>query len=167
MSFRVGIVFGILICCFFQLNYACVATSSASSPTTAAPATTTTTASSVVTTSTTTTAAVTTTTTTSALACSSCTAGQVTLTPGNVAQGTETPTATGPTTGTDGCVTLVVTCPATNTGPIFMQFNGNLGGPTDPNGAQVNATLVCVNGNWTFTQNGVTTIITEVNCVAA
>ncbi|KAE9549335.1 hypothetical protein FO519_007451 [Halicephalobus sp. NKZ332] len=99
--------------------------------------------------------------------CATCTAGQVTLTPMNGA-GTETPTASGPDTDANGCLTLTVTCPASpDGGEVFMQFNQNIGGPTDPAGGAVNAVLNCVDGNWQYTQNGVTTTITEVNCLAA
>uniref|UniRef100_A0AC34PWV7 C6 domain-containing protein n=1 Tax=Panagrolaimus sp. JU765 TaxID=591449 RepID=A0AC34PWV7_9BILA len=102
------------------------------------------------------------------LACATCTAGQVQLIPGDLTQGTETPTSPGPVTGADGCLTMVVTCPATNTGPIVMQFNmGSEGTLFDAVGAAIDATLSCVNGVWLFTMFGSTNPITSIDCIAA
>lgn len=102
-------------------------------------------------------------------ACDTCVVGDITFTEGDLGQGTETPVPSDPVEGADGCLSLVVTCPATNTGPIFMQFNGDQGGPNDPTGANdVNATLECRNGVWVYAPEGQEErVITEVNCIAA
>jgi hypothetical protein len=52
----------------------------------------------------------------------------------------------GPQVGPDGCSILVVTCTAPPGGTDFMQFNFNQGGPIQPTGNPVIATLNCVNG---------------------
>uniref|UniRef100_A0A914QUN3 C6 domain-containing protein n=1 Tax=Panagrolaimus davidi TaxID=227884 RepID=A0A914QUN3_9BILA len=130
-------------------GYGCLATSDSSSP---------------IIVTTTTTAATTTTTTVSD--CTSCTAGQVTFTPMTTP---DTEDAVNGGTGVDanGCATLTAICPANpNAGFfVFMQFNGGEGGPQDVTGGAVTAVLMCVNGQWTFTQGGITRVITEVNCV--
>uniref|UniRef100_A0AC35FZW1 C6 domain-containing protein n=1 Tax=Panagrolaimus sp. PS1159 TaxID=55785 RepID=A0AC35FZW1_9BILA len=97
--------------------------------------------------------------------CNTCYIDKITFTPMSSAD-TETPTYVGPKIGKDGCLNLVATCPATNMGWVFMQFNTNEGGPSSPTGTGVNAILKCENGNWVF--DGLPNrIITEVNCVIA
>ncbi|KAE9547906.1 hypothetical protein FO519_008885 [Halicephalobus sp. NKZ332] len=100
--------------------------------------------------------------------CTTCSVGQITFTPGDLTQGTETPTSSGPDTDANGCLTLTLICPATNQGPIFMQFNTNEGGPSDPTGNEVDAVVNCVNGQWIYLPMSQTPrVITEVNCVAS
>lgn len=64
----------------------------------------------------------------SCLACTDCTLGQITFTPA-AGPGTETPVPEGPTCAADGSLTLVAICPATNTGPIFMQVRPYFSSP--------------------------------------
>lgn len=98
--------------------------------------------------------------------CATCVPGDITFTPAQ-GEGTEDSTFRGPDTDANGCLTLTAVCPAsTDGGTVFMQFNEVIGGPTDPAGGEVTALLQCVNGEWQYTQDGVTTTITEVNCLA-
>ena len=48
-----------------------------------------------------------------------------------------------------------------------MQFNGNVGGPAPVTDEEIVASLNCVNGTWQFTQNDVSTIVSEVNCLVS
>uniref|UniRef100_A0A7E4V6V3 C6 domain-containing protein n=1 Tax=Panagrellus redivivus TaxID=6233 RepID=A0A7E4V6V3_PANRE len=147
----------------------CAATASPTPITTtqgpAEPTVTTTTV--AVVTTTTTVAPTTTTTTVAPAACASCTIGQITFTP-MAGPGTEDATYSGPNTEASGCLSLTAICAGTNTGPVFMQFNTNQGGPSEPTGTDVTAVLNCVDGNWVYAPTGQESrIITEVNCVAA
>ena len=92
--------------------------------------------------------------------CEICTSNQV-----NLINSTIIPSATGPTADSEtGCLTLVVTCKVGELGEVFMQFNGGIGGP-ESSTDEVSATLNCVDGEWQFTQDGVTTNITSVECI--
>ena len=63
---------------------------------------------------------------------------------------------------------MTAVCPgSTDGGESFMQFNTNIGGPRSAGSGEVTALLVCSDGVWTFTQNDVTTVITEVNCLVS
>ncbi|KAE9546978.1 hypothetical protein FO519_009810 [Halicephalobus sp. NKZ332] len=64
----------------------------------------------------------------------------------------------------NNCYTLTVVCPNLNNTDVYMEFNGDIGGPTDPTTDEVTAQLNCVNGTWEFLQSGVSTSITEVSC---
>ncbi|KAE9547393.1 hypothetical protein FO519_009396 [Halicephalobus sp. NKZ332] len=64
--------------------------------------------------------------------------------------------------GDDGCLTLIAVCPASpGGGQTFMFFNDGLGGPVSPGNGEITATLNCVNGNWIFG----TDTITSVTCL--
>ena len=105
----------------------------------------------------------------------------ITLTPGSVAQATATPTSPGVKPGPNGCSLLNVTCTAQPNGQVFMQamlllrislnfhifqFNSVEGGPLNPIGSQVDATLNCnSDAKWVYVGGGITRVITEVNCV--
>uniref|UniRef100_A0A7E4VQ77 EB domain-containing protein n=1 Tax=Panagrellus redivivus TaxID=6233 RepID=A0A7E4VQ77_PANRE len=69
-------------------------------------------------------------------------------------------------TNSDGCAQMTVVCDAsTEEGAIvYMWFNENLGGPSANSQAKVTATLECIDGSWTYTESGVTTVITRVSC---
>uniref|UniRef100_A0A914R784 C6 domain-containing protein n=1 Tax=Panagrolaimus davidi TaxID=227884 RepID=A0A914R784_9BILA len=131
-------------------GYGCLSTSSSSSP--------------ILVTTTTTTAATTTTTTVSD--CTSCLEGQVTFEPMTTPD-SEAAVSGGTGVDANGCSTLTAICPANpNAGlGVFMIFNNGLGGPVQETGTEVTAVLMCVNGQWTFTQGGVTSVITSVSCV--
>ncbi|KAE9548114.1 hypothetical protein FO519_008675 [Halicephalobus sp. NKZ332] len=100
------------------------------------------------------------------IGCGACTATDITFTPMTVA-GTADATFTDFVIGGDGCAALTAICPISpNGGNTFMQFNGGGGGPQSVLPEEVTANLICnTNGQWEFTENGVTTIITEVNCL--
>ncbi|KAE9547831.1 hypothetical protein FO519_008959 [Halicephalobus sp. NKZ332] len=79
-----------------------------------------------------------------------------------------TPTRTDPVAGADGTTSMTVTCDVSDTpgATTFMEFNNGIGGPArDVN--LITADLVCTANGWTYTQDGVTTVINSVNCLRA
>ena len=99
-------------------------------------------------------------------ACATCTIDQITLTPMSSAT-TTTPFPRGPSTNGDGCLEVTIVCtPNTAGGSVLMKFNGGGGGPQLSIGSEATATLSCVDGQWMYSENGIDTIIMEVNCVA-
>uniref|UniRef100_A0A914E3X2 C6 domain-containing protein n=1 Tax=Acrobeloides nanus TaxID=290746 RepID=A0A914E3X2_9BILA len=99
--------------------------------------------------------------------CQTCNTSQLTLTQGT--QVGEMPTASALMTETNGCTSVNIVCDASSVARaiVLMTFNnGNLGGPLANQMATVVAHLICANGVWTFTQNGITMTITEVSCLS-
>ena len=47
---------------------------------------------------------------------------------------------------------------------VKFQFQDELGGPTNTAEVMVTVALVCTDGKWTYTENGVTSEITEISC---
>ncbi|KAE9547506.1 hypothetical protein FO519_009282 [Halicephalobus sp. NKZ332] len=67
----------------------------------------------------------------------------------------------------NGCLSLKAICPASPSGgQTYMMFNGNIGGPQGASSGEIAADLNCINGNWQYTQSGVSTVISEINCVS-
>ena len=98
--------------------------------------------------------------------CATCTVDQITFTEATGA-GTSTPFSRDLITNGDDCLEITLVCtPNTPTGTVFMRFNGELGGPLDVGVVEVTAKLTCVDGQWIYSQGGVDTPITEVNCLA-
>ncbi|KAE9550903.1 hypothetical protein FO519_005887 [Halicephalobus sp. NKZ332] len=66
----------------------------------------------------------------------------------------------------NGCYQINAVCDATSFpgATVFMEFNGGIAGPTTGDTAVVQANLVCANGAWTFSQGGVTDVITDIAC---
>ncbi|KAF7637992.1 C6 domain-containing protein [Meloidogyne graminicola] len=96
-------------------------------------------------------------------ACAACSINQLMLTPGN-GMTTTTPIPSGIVTDPNGCIHIMVTCMAINGGTVFMQFNINQGGPSNPTNPMITATLNCIDGQWVFQQGGISQIINEINC---
>ena len=94
-----------------------------------------------------------------------CSSDQVTFTPRTV-EGTADSSFRDFMQTADGGATMVAVCPVSpNGGNTFMQFNTDEGGPRGEAPGEVTALLTCTDGVWTFTQEGVTRRITEVNCI--
>ncbi|KAE9547125.1 hypothetical protein FO519_009663, partial [Halicephalobus sp. NKZ332] len=76
-----------------------------------------------------------------------------------------TPTRTDPVAGADGTTSMTVTCDVSDTpgATTFLQFNGNIA-PEDPTDV-IMTTLVCTANGWTYTQDGVATVVNSVNCL--
>ena len=69
--------------------------------------------------------------------------------------------------GANGCLQMTIVCPASpDGGNMYMFLNGGIGGPSSTDSNEVTADVTCSNGNWQYVQDGINTVITEINCLA-
>jgi rubredoxin len=95
--------------------------------------------------------------------CATCKVSQLSLTPDP--ESGITPTTTTPTAGSNGCTEMTVTCNfgADSTGS--MKFNqGAVNADITPVAVSIHKLICQKDGTFGFTQNGVTTNVTEVAC---
>uniref|UniRef100_A0AC35EXR8 C6 domain-containing protein n=1 Tax=Panagrolaimus sp. PS1159 TaxID=55785 RepID=A0AC35EXR8_9BILA len=63
-------------------------------------------------------------------------------------------------------IQMPVTCTGNENKEIYMFFNGNIGGPSHPKNEPITANLHCIDGNWKYSENGVSLVVTEVSCIS-